>query len=289
MKIESMTKIVLMAAIVCTASVAPRVARAQEDGVSGPPKVLVIQREMVKPGRSGGMHEKSESAFVAAVKANHLDIHYLALTSLSGPDRALFLSGYPSVGAWEEERKAVGKNAAGVAALDRVNVADGDLLTESAQSVWRLNDEMSMNERGIHGDRYMEFMQFKIKPGHVAEWEELVKMVKAGYEKGIPDMSWDMFEQVFGTAGNGYIVVMKLKSLAEVDERHAGGKAVVDAMGKEGTKKLDELWDSCVESQETNLFAISPKMSIPLESWVKDEPDFWGTKKVATVKKEEAK
>lgn len=287
MKIESMTKIVWVTAVVGMVSVAPMGLQAQNDGSNGPPKVLVIQRELVKPGRSGGMHEKTESAFVAAVKANHLDIHYLALTSLSGPDRALFLSGYPSVGAWEEERKAVGKNAAGEAALDRADVADGEHLTEQAQSVWRLNDEMSLNENGLHGDRYMQIEQFKIKPGHVAEWEELVKLVKAGYEKGIPGASWDMFEQVFGTAGNGYIVIVKLKSLAEIDEHHAGGKAFVDAMGESGMKKLGQLEAACVESQETNLFAFSPKMSVPREEWVKDEPEFWGTKKVVAVKKEE--
>jgi len=290
MKNALTSRLVFLPVVLCTLSIAPMAARAQDDGVNGPPKVLVIQRELLKPGRSGGMHEKSESAFVGAVKANHLDIHYLALTSLSGPDRALFLSGYPSVAAWEEERKATSRNAAGSAALDRADVADGDLLTEQAQSVWRLNDEMSLNENGLHGDRYMEIEQFKIKPGHTAQWEELVKLVKEGYEKGIPDASWDTFEQVFGPAGNGYIVIVKLKSLAEVDEHHAGGKAFVDALGKEGMKKLDELTAACVESQETNLFAFSPKMSSPQEAWVKDEPDYWKPKTVMTpVKKEEKK
>ena len=43
-------------------------ADAQEmaDGVTPPPKVLVIQREMLKPGKSGSLHQKTESAFVQA-------------------------------------------------------------------------------------------------------------------------------------------------------------------------------------------------------------------------------
>ena len=34
-----------------------------------PPKVLVIQREMLKPGRAGNTHLKTESAFVQAMTA----------------------------------------------------------------------------------------------------------------------------------------------------------------------------------------------------------------------------
>jgi hypothetical protein len=50
------------------------------------------------------------------------------------------------------------------------------------------------------------------------------------------------------------------------------------------------LESSCLESQQTNLFQISPKMSYPPESWVKAEPGFWKPKgTVVATKKAEAK
>jgi hypothetical protein len=55
---------------------------AQEDG---PPNVLVIQREYLKPGKGGMLHERSESAFVRAFANAKSDSHYFALDSLSGP------------------------------------------------------------------------------------------------------------------------------------------------------------------------------------------------------------
>jgi hypothetical protein len=290
MKITLMSRFVLLPVVLCTMSVAPRLARAQDDGANGPPKVLVIQREMMKPGRAGSMHEKTEGAFVAAIKANHLDIHYLALTSQSGPDRALFLSGYASMAAWEDERKAVGKNAAADAALDRADVVDGDLLAEQAQSVWLRDDELSMNQHDLKGDRYMQISQYFVKPGHVAEWEELVKLVKQGYAKGVPEASWTIFEQRYGPSGNAYIVVTPMKSLSEVDGMLGSGKAFADAMGESGMKKMGQLEAACVESWQMNLFAFSPKMSNPPEQWVKDEPDYWGTKKMMMpMKKDEKK
>jgi hypothetical protein len=280
MKIKWMSSGVLLPVVLCTMSVAPRVVRAQDNGASGPPKVLVIQREMMKPGRAGSMHEKTEGAFVAAIKANHLDIHYLAMTSLSGPNRALFFSGYSSMAAWEEESKALDKNVAGAAALDHANVVDGDLLAEQAQSVWLRDDELSMNPHDLKGDRYMQISQYFVKPGHVAEWEELVKLVKEGYAKGVPEASWVMFEQRYGPSGSAYIVVTPMKSLSEVDGMLGSGKAFVDAMGESGMKKMGQLEGACVDSWQMNLFAFSPKMSSPPEQWVKDEPDYWGTKKM---------
>jgi hypothetical protein len=290
MKIMLISRFVVLPVALCTMSVAPLMVRAQDDGTTGPPKVLVIQREMMKPGRAGSMHEKSEGAFVAALKANHLDIHYLAMTSLSGPNRALFFSGYSSVAAWGDESKALDKNVAGAAALDRANVVDGDLLAEQAQSMWLRDDELSMNPHDLKGDRYMQISQYFVKPGHVAEWEELVKLVKEGYAKGVPEASWVVYEQRYGPSGSAYIVLTPLKSLSEVDGMLGSGKSFMDAMGESGMKKMGQLEAASVETWQMNLFAFSPKMSSPPEQWVKDEPDYWGPKKMmAPMKKAEMK
>jgi hypothetical protein len=289
MTMRAISRSMFLPVMLCAVSVAPMRTRAQEDGVNGPPKVLVVIREMTKPGRGGMMHEKTEGAFAQALKANHLDIHYFAMTSMSGPDRALFLSGYPSLAAWEEEHKATGKNAAGAAAMDHANVADGDLLAESAQSVWVRRDDLSMNSHNLMGDRYMQISQYFVKPGHMAEWERLVKLVKEGYEKGVPAAAWTMFEERYGTGGNAFIVVTPMKSLGEVDGMLGSGKAFTDAMGEDGMKKMGELEASCVASWQMNLFAFSPRMSNPPEQWVKDEPEYWKPRMMEHAKKAEAK
>jgi hypothetical protein len=76
-----------------------------------PPKILVIGREYTKPGKSGIAHEKTESAFVQAMKRAKWPTHYLAVESLSGKSRALFLTGYDSLEAWEQDQTAQQKNA----------------------------------------------------------------------------------------------------------------------------------------------------------------------------------
>jgi hypothetical protein len=77
-----------------------------------PPKVLVATREYTKPGKSGTIHDKTESLFVQAMMRAKWPTHYLAVESLSGKSRALFFTGYESFEAFEKDTKAVEKNAA---------------------------------------------------------------------------------------------------------------------------------------------------------------------------------
>src|SRR5947208_5815730 len=99
----------------------------------GPPKVLVIQREMLKPGRAGNTHLKTESAFVQAMTAAKWPTHYFAAESQSGVSRALFFIGYPSFAAWEKDNADQAKNATLTAAFDRASLADGEQLTERSE------------------------------------------------------------------------------------------------------------------------------------------------------------
>jgi len=250
------------AALLCTLGSATLL-MAQDNGKDGPPKVLVINREFTKPGKTGSAHEKTESAFAAAAKANKAPFHYLGLVSLSGQDRSLFLSGYSSFTDWSDERKATDKIPALGPALDRAMLADGDLLSETDTSIWTRDDEKSMNPGNLLGKRYMELTLFHIKSGHSSEWDEVVKMVKDAYKKGVPEANWVMFQEAYGTPGNGYLVIEPLKSVGEIDEHMASGPKFAAAMGKDGMKKLESLMAACLEDEQSNLFAIDPKLSLP--------------------------
>src|SRR5580704_7046466 len=118
------------------------VAVAQE--MPAPPKVLVIQRELLKPGRAGNTHLKTESAFVQAMTAAKWPTHYFAAESQSGVSRAIFLLGYPSFAAWEKDNADQAKNATLTAAFDRASLADGEQLTEFSTGVYVYRDEMSL-------------------------------------------------------------------------------------------------------------------------------------------------
>ncbi len=260
-------------------------APAQDGAVIPTSKILVVNREYTKPGKDGSAHQKTESAFVKTMTAGKSPEHYFAVTSMTGPSRVLFMSSYPSFAAWEDVHKGVDKNAAMSAALDRENEADGDLLSETDTSVWVRRDDLSLNPGWRVGARYETISIFTVRPGHMSQWEELVKLVIAGYKKGVPDAHWGAYEEAYGTPGGGFLIITTVKSAAELDTNFASDDKFVAAMGESGMKKLEELESACVESRVTNLFIINPKMSYPPDALVNAEPDFWKPKMAMPAKK----
>ena len=250
-------------------------------------KVLVIEREFTKPGRDGTSHEATEAGFIRAVQANKGNIHYIALTSLSGPNRALFLSGYSSLAAVEAERKAMPQAAQ--VAMDKAMVSDGDVLSQTDSSIWLRRDDLSTNVSGPPvGMRMLEISEFVVKPGHTHEFEQLSKMyVEAS--KNIPEFHWTAFQMAYGRAESPtYLIFTSLKSGSDADAEFGAGKKFAEAVGEDGMKKMAELEAASVASEDTNLFVVSPKMSIPTDAMVKSDPDFWKPKSAATTAKKPA-
>ena len=252
---------------------------AQEKSQANPsiPRVLQITREFTKPGKAGFVHDASESAFVQAMARAKWPTHYLGMTSLSGKQRALFLTSFASFEAWEKDNAAVQKNSTLAPAIEAATVADSAQLDSIDQAVFVFNDEMSLRPLAdLSQMRYMEVSLYHVRPGHGREWNELVKLVKAAYEKGVPGSHWGLFEQVFGGDGGSYLVLTARKTLAEVDHGfQVENKQFEAAMGAEGMKKLEELAAASIESEQHQLFAFNPHMSYVADEWIKADPDFW--------------
>jgi hypothetical protein len=244
------------------------------------PKVLVITREFVKPGRSGTAHEKTESAFVQAFSNSKWPTYYLAVDSVSGRPRSLFLTAYDSFEAWEKDTLAVQKNTALSALLDRAALSDGDLLAEMDGGAFVYRDDFSLRPGAdIPHMRYFEILRFQTRPGHDKDWESLVKLVMGAYEK-VPDMHWASYESVFGVPGGTFLFFIARKSASEIDRAFAQDKQFEAALGEEGMKQMRELSAAAIESSESNLFTFNPRMSYVSEEWTKADPEFWRVKPI---------
>jgi hypothetical protein len=259
-------------------------------GVMPPPKVLVLFREFLKPGKAGSPHLKTESAFVQAFAAAKWPTRYIAIDSMSGQPRTIFLVGYDSFDAWEKDNKAIEKNSALSAALDKASVADGDVLASSDGSALTYREDYSLRANvNIAQYRYFEISRFVVKPGHEKDWDDLVKMYVEGYSKASPDARWATYSSMYGQDNGGvFVVFTPLKSLAEVDGEIADGKKFEAAMGADGMKRISELSAACLQSSATNLFSFNPKLSYAADEWIKADPTFWKPA-AAPAKKAEAK
>jgi hypothetical protein len=268
----------LLGATLLSAGLGLAVAQETPEGTTPPPKVLLIDREFTKPGKSGAIHEKSESAFVQAFARAKWPTHYFAATSLTGKNRTLFFIGYDSFEAWEKDAMAQQMNSNLSAATDRAAQADGDLLSETDAGLFTYQEEQSL--RGpvdIAHMRAFEISLYRVRPGHRHEWNDLIKLVKDAYDK-IPDMHWSMYEAMYGQEDVTYLVIIPMKSAAEIDKNMVNDKQFVENMGEDGMKKLGELESSAVEFTQTNLFLFNAAMSYPRDEWIKADPGFWKPK-----------
>ena len=242
------------------------------------PKILVVQREFLKPGRIGSNHERTEKLFVQAMTAARSASYYFALDSMSGPSRSLFLSGYDSLAAWEKQNKADDKNATLTAALDHASLVDGEQQSGYEQGVFAYRDDLSLHPGPLTGIRYIELTLFEVKPGHEHEFEELEKMYE-NYMKNMPNQNWVTLQAIYGvTEGSRYLVMTSYKELGDADQSFKDSGAFMKSSSAADKKRMAEIESSSLISEQTNLFEINPKISYPPPSWIKAEPDFWKPK-----------
>jgi hypothetical protein len=249
-----------------------------------PPAVIQINREWLKPGKGGAMHDKSEAAFVSLMNKGKLQGHYIALNSMTGKSRALYITRYPSFEAWENDNKIFDKNASLAADLDRAITADGELLDGMDSAVFTYDEELSFHPRpDFSHARYYEITSFHVRLGHDKQWHEITKMYKNACEKAGLDTHWGMYEMRYGGDGGTYLALTHRDSLAEIDKGMADGKKFVEAAGgEEAAAKLDQLFSEAVESVRTELFSINPKQSYVDEATINADPDFWKPKAAAS-------
>ena len=252
--------------------------------MSGPPKVLQIEREYLKPGKAGMIHDKSESGFVQAMIKAKWPTHYVALNSLSGKSRALYLTGYDTFAAWQKDIDAMAKNPSLSAEIDRLEQSDGDLLSQFDEFVFSYQPDLSYNASGDLGNvKYMEVTSYHLHPGHHKDWSDLVKMVMDAHKRAGTSANWAMYEMEYG-GGDEYVIFSTDKGMGDIDDGFADSKKFREAMGEDGMKKLEDLVAVCVESSDSQLFAINPRQSYAPEDWVKENPDFWKPKPMMAAK-----
>jgi len=241
-----------------------------------PPNVLEVIVEYVKPGQDGSPHEKTESAFVQAMRDSKVGWHYFGMNALTGRLRAVFFVPYSSFADWEKGIDAVHNDSALASALDSASIADGALLEGIQTSVYHFRDDLSLRPGAEPGTHYFEATIFRVRSGHEKDWDTVVKMYKDAYEKNIPGSHWDMFQEMYGAdSGNMFVLISPMKSLSEIDNNMMNDKKLADAVGPDQMQKMRDLATATADVVQSNLLAINPKMSYAPDAWTKSDPAFW--------------
>jgi hypothetical protein len=285
---------------------------AAQDGASGPPKVLALTREDIKPGKMAP-HEKVAASFVSALSRTPSTSYRIGLAPLSGDENVvLYLEGFESFADVEARRKQFDQitatNAAFKADMAQVDTQGADMHASQRTAYYMLRPDLSYHPRAMKDvphARYISINTTRLKPGRGPDYADYLKALNAARDKANIDVHTAVYQVVTGAPTGTFISISAIESLKQWDDdsakMDANQKAITAALGGDDVmKQRRQLIADIVADGSGTLYAINPALSRPTEQAVAADPEFWkprarvsavqpATAKTMTAKKEAPK
>ncbi len=286
-----MKKSLLMLSVLTVLSAFSAVVGQTMPAAPGPPKVLYIVREDIKPGMMPA-HTKHSANFAAIFGRLQTPNHRLALVPVAGSENeVVYLTGAGSFAEIEGILQATDKKmgaATGTTKTELARLADEAPQLHSAMrdmlAIYR--PELSFNPGVVLPQmRYFSITTVRLRPGKDAAYAEYIqKMVNVAREKAkVNNVHLAVFQVVSGTANGTYLIFRPMKSLGEMDD--PVGMRVRAAMSDDVRKDADKTVTDAVMSSDSSTYWLTPEMSYVEKEFAAVDPTFWNPKPEPVVAK----
>lgn len=255
-----------------------------QDERKGPPKVLYIVKEDIKPGMMGA-HNKHSASYANVFRTLDTPNHRIALVPVAGSENeVVYITGCDSFKELEDILNATDKKMAGVsgntkADLERLNKEAPDLHAGMRDMFALFRPELSFNPGiDIRAMRYFSITTTRVRPGHDAQYMDyLQKMLNVARQKAkVDNLHVAAYQVISGAQAGTYIFFRPMKSLAELDEQIP--MKVRAAMSDDMKKDADKASGDAIMSSESSIYWFSPDMSYVEKDFAAGDPAFWNTK-----------
>jgi hypothetical protein len=244
-------------------------------GPTPPPPIIQRFREMVKIGRADA-HEANERAWAGAYAKTKLPYYSIALTSMSGPNDAWWLSAWQSFKQFDEMNAALAKNKEFQVANTQFSAKDAEYVSDGIGSLWALRQDLSYRDTVDWSKMHAyQMIAIRARPGHDGDFKQIALKIRATHQAAGTGAHWAMYQGMMGVPDGTYLVIVPLKSVADIDVGMKEDAQFAKTLGEAGGKELDKLSSDGIISVETNLYAVSAKMSYVSEDWRAADADFW--------------
>lgn len=272
---------VVLGLSLAVAGILPVVAQDASTAGSSAPKYLQVIVEYPKPGKGGLAHDKTEGAFVQAMRKAKFPLHYTAYNAMSGRARAIYLGAFNSFEEMQNANKIFDTPAV-ASEFERINVADGDLLDEAHVLIFSSDAELSYHSKTPGPkNRYLEADIVQVRPGHGKDFEDLMKLYMATFDKVGSIQHWGAYRTEYGQSIGEYVFLTASNSEAEIDQRFSEDPKVMAGFSDDDKKKIRELRAASIESERIELYSVNPAQSYVTDEWIQADPEFWKPKPAA--------
>lgn len=238
------------------------------------PKMLQIFREHVKVGHDAA-HSKFEAAFPAAFEKAKSQEYYLAMTSLTGPPEAWYVTPYASFAKISEGTRSIEKDPVLSAELDRLSLADAEHITSVERILAVARPDLSLGDfPDVARMRFVEISIFRVRLGKDEQFNEVAKAYAAAAKRANPKASYRIYEVIAGMPGGTLLIFSSVEDYGDLDQRMRDGEATFKGATAEESASLKKFGE-CVERTESIHFRIDPVQSHVSKDVREKAPDFW--------------
>ena len=273
----------------------------------GPPPVLVVTVEEIKPG-SMLAHEKSVGAYFALFERAKTPSPRIGLQPVSGDvNHVVYLEAHESFAdieaATKRQNEAVAANPALQTELERLDRESGPFHVSQKTMIATYRADLSFQPLGMEGAakaRYFNMTTTVLNPGKGAQYTEYMKQLNTARQKAqVSDIHTAVYQVTSGSAPGTYLTFFTDRSLAEEDAFRKGAearnKAISEALGGESVVKQRSEQTAQIfapGSGTSAFYSVNRALSLPSPQFAAFDPEFWAPKapgKALAVKKEEKK
>ncbi len=266
---------------------------AQSPDHSGPPPVLTMTREEIKPGRMAA-HEKLNAAFISAVSRTPSESRWLGLVPVSGDENTtLFLSAFGNFAQAETQRKAdedLFTNTVFKSEIEALDKQAADVHAAQRTTFARYRPDLSFHPgtmEEVAQSRYFGITTVRVKYNRIPDYVEYVKAVNAAREKAGLPIKLAAYQVISGAQYGTFVYFRPLKSLKTWDDDQAAmagtEKAMTEAYGgQEAARKVRLQGADLVMVADNAVYAMNPKISRPAPEFAKYDLAFWAPKAAET-------
>ncbi len=262
---------------------------AQPPATPGPPKVLYIVKEDIKPGMMPA-HNRHSASFASIFRTLSTPNYRIAMVPIAGSENeVIYITGSESFAQLETTLNTTDKKLAGVsgntkAELDRLKNEASALHAGMRDMLTLFRPELSYSPGvDIRTMRYFSITTLRVRPGHDAQFAEYAqKVINAAKKAKVENYHTAIFQVISGAQGGTYLLFRPMKSLSEMDD--PVGMKVRAAMGNDERKDLDKEAGEVYMSSETSTYAFAPDMSYVEKEFAAFDPGFWNPKPAMMAK-----
>lgn len=256
---------------------------AQPAPAMGPPNVLLIIREEIKPGMMG-VHNRHSAEFASTFSELQTPNYRIAMVPVAGNENeVLYITALDSFAELEQVNRATDSKLEGAtgmtrAKLDRLDKEGPVLHSAMRDMVLQYRPDLSFNPGvNIAQMRYFSITTTRVRPGYEAQYVEHVqKLINVARQKAKVDLHIAVFQVITGAPLGTFMIFRPMKSLAELDEPIA--RKVREAMSDDMRKDADKNERETVMSSDRSTYAFAPRMSYLPKEMTASDPTFWNPK-----------